>query len=286
MTVPAAGARAAPLGLIAGRGRLPLEIARAARRRGLRVAAVALRRHADPAIEQAVDEVEWLGIGELEGLIRFFHRAGVREAVMAGKVPKTELYPPGRSGPFDRRARELLERLADRRDDSLLGALAEVLAREQVVLRPQAEMVPELLPGEGPLGRIAPSGAQHADILFGWPLARSLAALGIGQTLVVQNRAVLAVEAIEGTDAAICRGGELGGGGACVLKVAGPDPDLRFDLPAIGPDTLTALVAAGAGVLAFEAHRTVVLERAAVIEVADAAGLALVGVAEPPRELS
>ena len=283
MDALATGAERATLGLIAGRGRFPLEIARAARRRGLRVAAVALRGHADPAIEEAADEVAWFGIGELEGLIRFFHGAGVRQAVMAGKVPKTDLYTGAQPGGFDRRARELLERLGDRRDESLLAALADVLEGEQVSLRPQAELVPELLPGEGPLGRHAPSDDQRADIAFGWPIARSLAALGIGQTLVVQNRAVLAVEAIEGTDAAIRRGGELGGGGACVIKLARPDQDPRFDLPAVGLGTLAALVAAKAAVLAFEAHRTVVLDRAALVEAAQAEGIALVGVADPAR---
>ncbi len=277
------GAERTTLGLIAGRGRFPLEIARAARRRGLRVAAVALRSHADPAIEEAADEVAWLGIGELEGVIRFFHGAGVRQAVMAGKVPKTDLYSGAQPGGFDRRARELLERLGDRRDESLLAALADVLEAEQVSLRPQAELVPELLPGEGPLGRHAPSDDQRADIAFGWPIARSLAALGIGQTLVVQNRAVLAVEAIEGTDAAIRRGGELGGGGACVIKLARSDQDPRFDLPTVGLDTLAALVAARATVLAFEAHRTVVLDRAELVEAAQAEGIAVVGVADPAR---
>ncbi len=283
MDTLATGAERATLGLIAGRGRFPLEIAWAARRRGLRVAAVALRSHADPAIEEAADEVAWLGIGELEGMIRFFHGAGVRQAVMAGKVPKTDLYSGAQPGGFDRRARELLERLGDRRDESLLAALADVLEGEQVSLRPQAELVPELLPGEGALGRHAPSDDQRADIAFGWPIARSRAALGIGQTLVVQNRAVLAVEAIEGTDAAIRRGGELGGGGACVIKLARSDQDPRFDLPTVGPDTLTALVAARATVLAFEAHRTVVLGRAELVEAAQAEGIALVGVADPAR---
>ena len=267
------------LGLIAGHGRFPLHVARAARRRGLRVAAVALRELADPTLGEATDEICWLEVGELEGLIRFFRGAGVRDAVMAGKVPKTHLYAPADQRRFDRCSEELLARVRDRRDHSLLAALADLLEAEGIRLRPQAELVPELVSGEGPLGGTAPTAAQLADVDFAWPIAKAVASLGIGQTVVVRDRAVLAVEAIEGTDATIRRAGELGGGGACVVKVAHPAQDPRFDLPAIGLDTIEVLTSARAALLAIEAHRTVILDREAVIRAADAAGVALVGVA-------
>jgi DUF1009 family protein len=266
------------LGLIAAAGRLPRDIARAARRAGLRVAAVALHGITDPALEESVDDLQWIHVGALAALVEAFRALGVRDAVMAGKVSKTVLIDEGLKQRPDALAREAFGRLTDLRDDSILGAIADVLDANGVRLRPQAALVPELLAGEGCLGAVAPSPEGWADIAFGWPIAKTIGGLDIGQTVVVKNRAVMALEAIEGTDAAIRRGCELSGGGACVVKVAKPKQDPRFDMPTVGLDTLAALEAGNAALLAVEARATIVLDREELIAAADARGIALVGV--------
>jgi len=270
----------APLGLIAGCGGLPLEIARSARRRARPVVAVALPGQTDPALEAEVSALRWLHPGQVGRIVEFLCAAGVREAVLAGKLPKLSLDDPAALRP-DALALQLLRRLSDRHDASILSRVADHLAEQGIQLLPQAELVPELLATAGPYGRVHASREQLADLAFGWPLAKAVAALGIGQTLVVRARAVIAVEAIEGTDATILRAGQMGSG-ACVLKVAKPTQDPRFDVPVIGPETLLALVEAKAGLLAFEAGATLVLERDRLVAAADAHGVALLGVAEPP----
>jgi DUF1009 family protein len=262
------------LGLIAAAGRLPRDIARAARRAGLRVAAVALHGITDPALEESVDDLQWIHVGALAALVEAFRALGVRDAVMAGKVSKTVLIDEGLKQRPDALAREAFGRLTDLRDDSILGAIADVLDANGVRLGPQAALVPELLAGEGCLGAVAPSPEGWADIAFGWPIAKTIGGLDIGQTVVVKNRAVMALEAIEGTDAAIRRGCEL----ACVVKVAKPKQDPRFDMPTVGLDTLAALEAGNAALLAVEARATIVLDREELIAAADARGIALVGV--------
>ena len=194
------------LGLIAGDGRFPREIARAARERGRRVVAVAIRDLSDPALEAEVDECRWLYLGEIDALIRTFHDAGVGDAVLAGKVSKTLLYGDLKALRPDARALAWLAGLPDRGDRSILRAFAELLEGEGVRLCDQSVWVRELLPAAGPLGRILPTEEQLADIAFAWPIAQALAELDVGQGVVVKQRAVLAVEAIDGTDATILRG--------------------------------------------------------------------------------
>jgi DUF1009 family protein len=270
----------APLGLIAGCGELPLEIARSARRRARPVVAVALQGQADPALEAEVAAIHWLYPGEVARITGVLHAAGVAEAVLAGKVPKLTLEDPGALRP-DAAALALLRRLSDRHDASILSGVADHLAEQGIRLLPQAQLVPELVATAGPYTPLCASPEQLTDVAFGWPLAQAVAALGIGQTLVVRRRAVLAVEAIEGTDAAILRAGRIAPG-ACVLKLAGPGQDPRFDLPAIGEATLAALIEAKAAVLAFQAGATLVLQREALVAAAEAHGIALLGVGEPP----
>jgi DUF1009 family protein len=272
---------AAPLGLIAGRGVLPREIARSARRRGRRVVAVALHGQADPALANETSQLTWLHPGQVDAVVHVLKAAGVCEAVLAGKVPKLTLEDAAALRP-DAGALALLRRLTDRHDASILAGVAAHLGEHGIRLLPQAELVPELLAAAGPYGSLRATEEQLADVAFAWPLAKAVAALGIGQTLVVRRRAVLAVEAIEGTDEAIRRAGRLAQG-ACVVKVAAPAQDPRFDLPAIGPETLAAAVEAGVGLLAFEAGATLVLERAALEAEAAAHQIALLGVAEPPQ---
>jgi DUF1009 family protein len=269
---------APPLGLLAGDGRFPLEVARAARARGRPVVAVGFHGVTSARLDGEVDELHRIHLGELGKLVANLRRAGVRDVVMAGKVSKQHLFGDLEALRPDARALAFFAGLRDWRDDSILGGLAELLAGEGLVLCAQLEQVPELGAREGLLGAVALEPAQAEDVRFGWPLAKAIAGLDIGQTLVVKSRAVIAVEAIEGTDQAIRRGGELSGGGAVVVKVAKPRQDPRFDLPAIGLDTLDALVAAGARALAFEAGGTIVLDRPELVRRADAAGIALLGV--------
>jgi DUF1009 family protein len=268
------------LGLIAGRGRLPFDIAQAARRRGLGVAAVAFHGDTDPALAEAVDRITWLHLGELEALLSALHEAGARDVVMAGKILKTNLYGDVARLKPDARAIALIAGLRDRSDDGILGAIADTLAEEGLVLRPQAELVPELLAEKGVLGQVAPDAEQRADAEFGWRIAKALGEVDVGQTVVVRARAVMAVEAIEGTDAAIRRGAALGGPGVTVVKVAKPRQDARFDLPAVGPDTLRVLIEVGAAALAVEAGRTLVVDREEVLRLADRHGIALLGVGD------
>jgi len=269
---------ATTVGLIAGLGRFPLEVARGARRSGHRVAAVALRKLSDPALEAEADSFTWLYLGELNRLFAYFRAAGVEKVVMVGKVPKTFLWKDPSVFRPDPRVIALLQRLADRKDDSILGSVAQAIEEEGFSLIGQVDLAPELLAQEGPIGRISPTEDQRRDIAFGWPIAKAIGQLDIGQTVVVRGRAVLALEAIEGTDAAIRRGCALGEKGASVVKVAKPNQDPRFDLPTVGTDTLATLIECGAGALAVEAGRTVILDREAVVRVADEHGISMLGI--------
>jgi DUF1009 family protein len=186
----------------------------------------------------------------------------------------------------DARALALLQGLADRTDDSMLGTLADAILQEGFRLRGQAELAPHLLAERGQLGAVSPTAEQRRDVAFGWPIAKALGALDVGQSVIVQDRAVLALEAVEGTDAAITRGCSLGekGRGSCVVKVAKPSQDPRFDVPTVGPNTLRSMLAAGADVLAVEAGRTIVLEREQLVREADSHGVAVLGLDQATLE--
>jgi len=267
------------LGLIAGRGLYPHRVAELARARGWRVAAVGFHSETDPHLAEAVDELCWVHLGELQKMIDALRAAGVARAVMAGKVLKTHLYGEIEAFHLDARAISVLSSLRDRSDDSILAAVVDAIAGEGFEFPDQTELLPELFGAEGCVTATRPSPAQWADVRFGWPVAKATGGLDIGQSVVVKDLAVIAVEAIEGTDAAIRRAAELAGPGCCVVKVAKPSQDPRFDLPTIGLETVKTLAEARAGVLAFEAGRTVLLGGSALAEAADAAGVALVGIA-------
>jgi hypothetical protein len=267
------------LGLIAGAGALPREVVRTAAGRGRRVRAIAFHGITDPFLEQEAD-VRWHHPGEIGAALASFRDGGVCEAVMVGKVSKEALYDRPEALRPDAEALRLLARLSDRRDDSVLGALADWLEEQGIRLLPQHEWLGDLMAEEGALGRRRPDDAQRADVAFGLPLAKAVAGLDIGQTVVVKDGAVLAVEAIEGTDAAIRRAGAIASG-TCVVKVAKPAQDPRFDVPTVGPDTLAAMRDAGATCLAVEAGRTLVVDRTILVEEADVCGIVLLGVRVP-----
>jgi len=265
------------LGLIAGQGLFPLEVARMAQKRGVRVACVALRDQTRPEIETCVEQITWIHPGEIGAGLAAFRAAEVHDVVMAGKVTKADLFQNPDGLKMDERATGLLGELDDRKDDTILGKLADFLGALGLNLLPQYALTPELLVGAGVLSTNAPDAAQQADIAFGFPIAKTIGDLDIGQTVVVKDRAVIAVEAIEGTDATIRRAGGIAAG-ACVVKVEKPSQDPRFDVPTIGPDTIAVLAEAKVAVLAFEAEKTVVLDRETVVREADAHGIVLVGV--------
>lgn len=269
-----------PLGLIAGIGEFPFEVARAARRAGDRVVAAGVRGLTAPALETEVDELHWFHLGELGSFLRAFCDAGVADAVMAGKIPKSFLLRDPDSLHLDSLALEVLSRLSDRRDDSLLGAFAEALESGGVKVHAQAALTPELLVEEGVLGAVAPDAALLANVEFAWPIAKAIAGLDIGQSVVVKDRAVLAVEAIEGTDSTLERAAELGGAGSVLVKVAKPGQDPRFDVPVIGRETLETLRRVGAGGLAVESAQTVFLQRSQALSLADEAGIVVLGIGE------
>ena len=246
--------------------------------------ALALRDHAQEGLARVADRFTWIGLGSFGKAVRYLRRHGVRRAVLLGKLHKTEFFRPGvwwrhrpdwkflwRFGPL------LFSLTKDRKDDTLLGAVVEAFAQEGVQIVPPSDLLPELLAPPGVWTRRFPSPYQQQDILFGWKLAREMGRLDVGQTVAVKGRAVIAVEAIEGTDACIARAGQLcPSGGFTVVKVAKPQQDMRFDVPTIGRHTLEQLIKAGAGCLAIEAGRTVFLDREYVVQMADRHGLVIV----------
>lgn len=268
------------LGLVAGSGSLPAELAGSARRAGWRVVAVGLVELADPSLARHVDAFAWAHVGDFGRLFGVLHEAGAVDVALAGKVPKTFLWERRDAVRPDARALAALAKLGDRKDDSLLGAVVEVIESEGLRVRSQLELAPDLLAPVGPLGAVRATPEQEQDVAFGWPVAKAIGALDVGQSVVVQGKAVLALEAVEGTDRAIERGASLAerGRGVVVVKVAKPRQDPRFDVPTIGLATLRTLAKGGGGALAVEAGETFVLEREALVAEADASGVAVFGV--------
>lgn len=261
------------VGIIAGSGPLPIMAAREAKALGWEVVVVAVREEADPAIETVADRLHWVGVGQLGGLIRAFKREKVTEAIMVGKVRMSHLFTRVRP---DVRGSLLLFRMKDRRGDTIMDAVAQELNREGISLLDCTRFLTQVLVEPGVLTRRAPTAQEWKDIRFGQEVARTVAQSKIGQTVVVKNGTVLAVEAIEGTDAAIKRGAELGKGGVVVVKVCRPDHDFRFDVPVIGLTTIAILRDVGGTALAVEAKRTLLLDREQAIAIADEAGITVV----------
>jgi hypothetical protein len=269
-----------PLGVIAGAGRFPFLVAAGARRAGRPVVAIGLRGLADASLRQEVDRFCWSGVVRLGSWIRVLRRFGVREAIMAGSVRKADMY-----GQF-RLLRYLPDwtsfrlwffEVADRRNDTILRAAADCMTRKGIVLTNSVQYCPEHLPGPGVLTRRQPTPALQKDIEFGWPIAKEMGRLDVGQSIAVKEQEVIAVEAIEGTDRMIQRAGELcRHGGWTLIKVAKPDQDLRFDVPTVGPDTIENLKLNGGKALVFEAGKTLLIDRDKLIEAADRTGIVVV----------
>lgn len=264
------------IGLIAGNGRFPIIFAENVTRLGYRVSAVAHVGETSPELERHVDRIHWIKIGQFNKLIQALKEDGVRQAVMLGGISKTHVFTTVRP---DFRALALAGRLKEWKDDAILRAIAAELEGEGIRIRESTFGLSGVLVEEGVLTSHQPSEKEWEDIRFGWKTAREIGLLDIGQCVVVKDRVVVAVEAVEGTDEAIRRGGTLAKEGAVVVKRSKPQQDLRFDLPAIGPKTIATMNAVQAAVLAVEAGRSVVLDRDEMLARAERAGIAVVGLA-------
>lgn len=263
-----------PLGLIAGNGRFPFLVAQAARRAGRDVVAVAIREEAAPELQAEVTEFHWVGLGQLGRAIDTLRRAQVREAVMAGQVKHRQIF----SGIVpDLKLMGVLARLALKNTDSLIGGVADALEADGIRLLPSTALLQDQLASAGAMTRRVPGRDARKDIAYGQRIAEALTALDLGQTVVVKDRAAVALEAMEGTDEAIARAGRIAGPGTTVVKLAKPRQDLRFDVPVVGPGTLQAMQAAGAATLAVEAGRTLLLDRPAFLAEAERLGLIVWG---------
>jgi UDP-2,3-diacylglucosamine hydrolase len=258
------------LGIIAGSGQLPFVAAAEARAQGLRVVAVAVREEADATLADHVDAIHWVRVGQLGAVVRALRAEQVTDAILLGKVEITRLFSKVRP---DLLGAKVLLKARDLRGDSILEAIVETLAAEGIRILETPPFLGPVLLKAGRLTRRAPTARERKDIALGREIARQIAALHIGQTVVVKNGTILAVESVEGTDAAVRRGGELGRGGVVVVKVSRPGQDLRFDLPTVGIETLSALREASATALALDAERTLLLQRERFVAEADALDL-------------
>jgi DUF1009 family protein len=265
------------LGLIAGAGSLPIEVARLLRGLGYSLFAIGFDGLTDRALEAEVEDARWVRLGKLDAMAKAMHELGARRFILIGKVPKALLFENRGIAEPDAEAIRLLAEERDRGDEPLMNAIARWIEGRGFQLCDQGEMLAPMLAAVGPLSARSPSETELADLAIGLPIVQELGRLGIGQCVVVKEGSVLAVEAIEGTDSVIARAGELGGSGATVIKAARPGQDRRFDLPAVGVGTINAICASGASGLAIEAGSTLIVDRKGMTEAADRANIAVWG---------
>ena len=261
------------IGLIAGSGKFPLLVADSVKRRGLRVIAVAHRGETMQELASKVDEIIWIGLGQFGHLLSAFKSRGVSHVLMAGAITKANMFTNVRP---DLAGLAVMEKLLVFHDDDILRAVARELEKEGITVVDSTAYLPELLAPCGCLTETRPSKVEMEDIEFGWMVAKELGHLDIGHCVVIRRKTVLAVEAIEGTDKTILRGGEVGKENAVVVKVSKPNQDLRFDLPAVGLNTIKVMSTVNASVLAIEAGKTLILDKEEMIRLANSNGIAIV----------
>ncbi|MFP4662436.1 MAG: LpxI family protein [Halanaerobiales bacterium] len=245
------------IGLIAGKGNLPVLWARSARNQGVEVYAYNLFA-SNSELEESVDQVKKVDIGQLDQLIKTLHEDQISEVVMIGKVEKSLLF---QGLELDFRMKKVLDGLIDFNDDNIMLGIVDELAAEDIKVLKQSTYLDELMVSPGVLTEEQPDEQLLSDMKYGFKMAREIGRLDIGQTVIVKNRAVLAVEAIEGTDQAIKRGGQIGGSGVVVAKVSKPQQDFRFDIPTVGDTTLNNLIEVNASALVIEAERTFLINK-------------------------
>jgi DUF1009 family protein len=266
------------LGLIAGMGDLPKTIASEAKKMGYKVVAIALHPPADESLKPIADDFHKINVGRFGGLLTLMKKLSIKNAVMAGKIPKGLLYKNKTSIIPDLKAVKLLFSLKNCSDDTIMKAIVKELEKNGIRLHKTTTFTKQLLAQEGLLTRKKPTKEELKDIEFGWKIAKHIGDIDIGQTVIVKNMAVMAVEAIEGTDEAITRGGCLANEGAVVIKVSKPRQDMRFDVPVVGIDTLSSMKKAKARVLALEAEKCIIVEKDKFIKKADSEGIVVIGV--------
>lgn len=262
-------------GLIAGNGKFPFMVVEGARRQGARMVVAAIREETDPEIEQLAERVEWVGIGQLGRMIRFFKNEGVEKAIMAGQVKHVQIF--SRAVP-DARMLKVLLKLPRRNTDSLIGAIAAELQSEGIELINSTYFLQHHLPQSGTLTRRQPDKHEREDIEYGLEIAREIARLDLGQTIVVRGKACVAIEAMEGTDETIRRAGQLVKKRLTVVKIAKPNQDMRFDVPVVGVPTIETMLEAGATCLCITAGKTLMFDPEEMIRLANDRKIAIVAV--------
>ena len=269
------------LGIIAGAGRFPFMVVEGAKRAGHHVSVIGLSGFADESLAQLADEFRWSGLARLGGWIRTLQRGGATRVILAGSVRKADMYGRWRwlrAIPDLTSLRVWFLRLRDKRNDSVLGAVADEFARHGIIMEDCVKYSQEHMAPAGVLTKRQPNEAQMRDADFGWKIAKEMGRLDIGQSIAVKETEVIAVEAIEGTDLMIERAGALcPRGGWSLIKVAKPDQDMRFDVPTVGPETIENLSRHGARMLVVEAGQTVIVDRERMIESADRLRIVVVG---------
>src|SRR5437868_3240800 len=254
------------LGLIAGNGKFPFLVIEGAHKAGATVAVAAIREETDPTIEKIADKLIWVGIGQLGKMLRFFKDEHVDQAIMAGQVKHVQIF--SRAIP-DVRMLKMLLRLPRRNTDALIGAVADELAAEGIELIDSTFFLQDQLPQKGTLTKREPDESERSDIEYGLEVAHKIARLDLGQTIVIRDRACVAIEAMEGTDAVIRRAGELVRGKLTVVKIAKPDQDMRFDVPVVGVPTIESMIQAHAACLCLTAGKTLMFDREETIKLAN-----------------
>ena len=282
-TSPTGASASGAWGLIAGNGRFPFLVLEGARSQGIEMAVVAIREEASPELESAAKRLHWVSLGELGRTIELLHSERVTHAVMAGQVKHAKIFSSIRP---DWKMTRLLMSLAVKNTDSLIGAVARVLEEEGITLVDSTAFLEPLVAAAGVLTRRAPNEAERADLEYGRGVARHIAALDLGQTVVISECACVAIEAMEGTDATVERAARLAAGRRLtVVKVSKPGQDMRFDVPVVGLPTIEVMQRSGATALGIDARRTLLFDRAELIATADRAGIAIEA-AEPSETAS
>lgn len=262
------------IGLIAGNRRLPILFAQAAKKKNCYLVAVAIKGDTSPALKNFVDKFYWIRLGEFRRLFEIFKKEGITKVVMAGQISPQRLF--SKEINTNAQLKNLLAGIKDKKADTIFGAVAEKLKESGFELLASTLFLEELLPKKGALTKREPDFSEWEDVYFGFDLAKEIALLDIGQTVAVKNKAVVAVEALEGTDNLIRRSGRISRGGFTVVKVSKPKQDLRFDMPVVGLNTLKTLVSTKATCLAIEAAKTIFIDKEKSIQLADKKGISIV----------
>lgn len=264
------------IGLIAGSGRFPILFARQAKKWGAEVIAIAVKGDTSYQLRRMVRKITWLNISEFDRIFAVFKDEKIDKAVMAGQINPRRLF--NKNNEFGPALEDLLAQVRDKKADTIFSAIAEKLKEQGIELISSLTFLSDYLPQKSVLTRREPREQEWQDVYFGLSLAKKIAGLDIGQTIVIKQKAVLAVEALEGTDATLLRGGLIGKGGACAVKVSKPQQDMRFDVPVVGLKTIRSLIKAGISCLAIEAGKTVFLDKEESVRLADKKGIAIAAI--------